>query len=190
MKIAALILAAGAGSRFGSLKQLALINDKPMLQHCIDHANGQLSGAVYTVLGNQSELINRQISRTQVIQHPQWAQGIGSSIAAGVSYLRPDFDAILIMLGDQPMITSTHLGQLIELYKGQQAVCSFYQENLGVPAIFGKMHFDPLTKLTGDQGAKQLLKGLSPAPKTVPLELMYRDIDYPQDIDRLKLNTD
>ncbi|MFT7437581.1 MAG: molybdenum cofactor cytidylyltransferase, partial [Polaribacter sp.] len=51
MKTAVLILAAGAASRFGSLKQLALIDGKPMLQHCIDTANSLFPDAVYTVLG-------------------------------------------------------------------------------------------------------------------------------------------
>ena len=190
MKIAALTLAAGAGSRFGSLKQLAPINGKPMLQHCIDSANGQLPGAVYTLLGNQSESIQKQITATQVIHHPEWKQGIGSSIAAGVSYLSKEFDAILIMLGDQPLVSSQHLGQLLGLYGSQQAVCSLYQDNLGVPAIFGKIHFHSLTRLTGDQGAKQLLNSLSPAPATLDLALASTDIDYPQDLDRLTLDTD
>ena len=189
MKIAALILAAGAASRFGSLKQLTLINNKPMLQHCIDNANGPLSGAVYTLLGHQSELIRNHISNTHFIDHRHWAQGIGSSIAAGVTHLRDNFDAILIMLGDQPMITNTHLGQLINLYKDQHVVCSYYQNKLGVPAIFGKPHFDALTELTDDQGAKQLLSHLSSPPKTLSLEIAYRDVDRPEDLVDLQINT-
>ena len=120
MTIAALILAAGRASRFGSLKQLAPINNKPMLQHCIDSANSALPGAVYTLLGYQSELIKPNITATKIIEHPQWARGIGSSISMGVNYLSGDFDAILIMLGDQPMIKSPHLTKLIDLFNRDQ----------------------------------------------------------------------
>ena len=120
MTIAALILAAGRASRFGSLKQLAPINNKPMLQHCIDSANSALPGAVYTLLGYQPELIKSTITGTKIIEHPQWARGIGSSIAVGVDYLSKDFDTILIMLGDQPMISGSYLQQLIDLFKEQQ----------------------------------------------------------------------
>ena len=200
MTIAALILAAGRASRFGSLKQLAPINNKPMLQHCIDSANSALPGAVYTLLGYQSELIKPNITATKIIEHPQWARGIGSSISMGVNYLSSDFDAILIMLGDQPMIKSPYLTKLIDLFnrdqdqiqkhqiqkhqtqKHQQTVCSRYQDNLGVPAIFSRRHFSDLMQLDGDQGAKQLLINLSPAPKTLSLKGLFKDIDYPQDL--------
>ena len=195
MTIAALILAAGRASRFGSLKQLAPINSKPMLQHCIDSANSALPGAVYTLLGYQSELIKPNITATKIIEHPQWARGIGSSISMGVNYLSSDFDAILIMLGDQPMIKSPYLTKLIDLFnrdqdqiqkhqiqKHQQSVCSRYQDNLGVPAIFSRRHFSDLMQLDGDQGAKQLLINLSPAPKTLTLKGLFKDVDYPQDL--------
>lgn len=213
MKIAALILAAGSASRFGSLKQLASINNKPMLQHCIDSANGPLSDNVYTLLGHQSKLIKSNITGTKVIEHPEWERGIGSSIAVGVDYLSKDFEAILIMLGDQPMIKSAHVEQLIALFKEQhqdqlqkeqpkkaqsqkdqpqnyqQIVCSQYQNNLAVPAIFSKTHFHDLMQLDGDQGAKQLLTNLSPPPKVLALEKVYKDVDHPQDLIDVALET-
>ena len=218
MTIAALILAAGRASRFGSLKQLAPINNKPMLQHCIDSANSALPGAVYTLLGYQPELIKSTITGTKVIEHPQWARGIGSSIAVGVEYLSKDFDTILIMLGDQPMISGSYLQQLIDLFKEQQhqdqlrkkqpkkdqsqkdhaqnhhikkhqqPVCSAYQKNLGVPAIFGRQHFSQLQKLADDYGAKQFLMDLSPAPVALPLGELSIDVDYPQDLQSLLLD--
>ena len=213
MTIAALILAAGRASRFGSLKQLAPINNKPMLQHCIDSANRAVPEAVYTLLGYRSELIKSTITGTKIIEHPQWARGIGSSIAVGVDYLSKDFDAILIMLGDQPMISGSYLKQLIDLFKEQQhqdqlqkkqpkkdqsqkdhaqnhhqPVCSAYQKNLGVPAIFGRQHFSELIKLADDYGAKQYLMDLSPAPVAISLGELSMDVDYPQDLKSLSLD--
>jgi molybdenum cofactor cytidylyltransferase len=182
MKTAVLILAAGAASRFGSLKQLALIDGKPMLQHCIDTANSLFPKAVYTVLGNQSQQVIDGISGTHVIINPQWQRGLGSSIAAGIAYLQDHFDAILILLADQPRIKRHHLEQLIGLFKGEQVACSQYNSHLGVPAMFANPYFTALSELTGDNGGKVLLESICPAPKSLVLGNVAADIDYPQDL--------
>ena len=182
MNTAVLILAAGAASRFGSLKQLALIDGKPMLQHCIDTANSLFPDAVYTVLGNQSQQVIDGISGTHVIINPQWQRGLGSSIAAGIAYLQDHFDAILILLADQPRIKRHHLEQLIGLFKGEQVACSQYNSHFGVPAMFAKPYFTALSELTGDSGGKVLLESINPAPKSLVLGNVSTDIDYPQDL--------
>lgn len=182
MKTAVLILAAGAASRFGSAKQLALIEGKLMLQHCIDNANSFLPGAVYTVLGNQYEEICLKISGTKVIRNHQWRQGLGGSIAVGASYLKDDFDAILVMLADQPRIKCHHLEQLMTLFDGQKVACSFYHNDVGVPAVFGSAYFDALMNLSSDKGAKELLQSIDPIPRSLCLKNSAVDIDYPEDL--------
>jgi molybdenum cofactor cytidylyltransferase len=185
MKTAVLVLAAGSASRFGSLKQLALIDDKPMLQHCIDTANSLFPNAVYTVLGNQFQTIIDSITSTNIIINPQWQCGLGSSIAVGTSYLQDHFDAILILLADQPRIKSHHLKKLIDLFEGQQVACSRYNNRLGVPAIFAKPYFTALKQLTGDSGGKVLLESISPVPKSLAMANATSDIDYPEDLANL-----
>ncbi len=182
MKIAALILAAGAASRFGSTKQLADIDGKPMLQHCIDQANNVLPGMVFTVLGNQHQNIAANITGSQLILNPDWQEGIGNSIATGVTYLKADYDAILVLLADQPRVKSQHLHQLIRLFDGRRPVCSYYHESGGVPAIFPRVNFDALGRLSGDQGAKVLLKGMADDLLRLPLPEASFDIDRPEDL--------
>ena len=182
MKTAVLILAAGAASRFGSLKQLALIDGKPMLQHCIDTANSLFPDAVYTVLGNQSQQVIDGISGTHVIINPQWQRGLGSSIAVGVSYLKDKVDAILVLLADQPRIKVDYLERLVALFEGQHVACSQYSSHLGIPAIFGKSYFNALMNLSGDKGGKALLESIRPAPKSLALGDFAADIDYPKDL--------
>ena len=189
MNTAVLILAAGAASRFGSLKQLALIDGKPMLQHCIDTANSLFPDAVYTVLGNQSQQVIDGISGTHVIINPQWQRGLGSSIAAGTAYLQDHFDEILILLADQPRIKRHHLEQLIGLFKGEQVACSQYNSHLGVPAMFAKLYFTALSELTGDSGGKVLLESINPAPKSLVMGNVTGDIDYPEDLANLLKQT-
>ena len=182
MKIAGLVLAAGAASRFGSPKQLADIDGKPMLQHCIDQANKVLPDMIYTVLGNQHRNIAANITGTQLILNPDWQEGIAKSIATGVTYLRADYDAILVLLADQPRVKSLHLQQLISLFDGHRPVCSYYQQSVGVPAIFPKVNFDTLSKLSGDKGAKALLLGMADDMVRLPLPEASFDIDRPEDL--------
>jgi molybdenum cofactor cytidylyltransferase len=182
MKIAGLVLAAGAASRFGSPKQLADIDGKPMLQHCIDQANKVLPDMIYTVLGNQHRNIAANITGTQLILNPDWQEGIGKSIATGVTYLRADYDAILVLLADQPRVKSLHLQKLISLFDGHRPVCSYYQQSVGVPAIFPKVNFDTLSKLSGDKGAKALLLGMADDMLSLPLPEASFDIDRPEDL--------
>ncbi len=182
MKTAVLILAAGGASRFGSVKQLALIDGKPMVQHCIDTANQLAFGAVYTVLGSHADELSCHISKTEIIHNYQWQRGLGSSIAVGVRELQHKVDAILLLLADQPRINSQHLERLVSLFTDQQVVCSQYNSHLGVPAIFGKRYFNALMNLSSDRGGSALLDSICPAPKSLALGNIAGDIDYPQDL--------
>ena len=183
MKIAVLILAAGGGSRFGSNKQLALINGRPMLQHCINTANSLCPNSVYTVLGSQAEQLSKKISNTKLIFNEQWQEGLGSSIAAGATHLQNRCDAILILLADQPAVNRDYLERLIRLFEGSELACSRYSAHLGVPAIFGPSHFSALKNMEGDEGAKMLLQSVTPRPKSLALGASALDIDTPEDLD-------
>ena len=182
MKTAVLILAAGGATRFGSVKQLALIDGKPMLQHCVDTASHLSPGAVFTVLGSHADELRCHISGTEIIYNHQWQQGLGSSIAVGVSYLKDKVDAILVLLADQPRIKVDYLERLVALFEGQHVACSQYSSHLGIPAIFGKSYFNALMNLSGDKGGKALLESIRPAPKSLALGDVAADIDYPEDL--------
>ena len=185
MKIAALILAAGAASRFGSTKQLVDIKGKAMLQHCIDSATTVLPDSVYTVLGNQREMITASIFDTRIILNSEWQKGLGSSIAAGVSALKDKYQGMLILLADQPTIKHYHLTQLIQLFNGDNTVCSYYAGNRGVPAMFPKSKDDDLMALQGDRGAKYILQTMDDQLQTLSLAEAAIDIDRPEDLEAL-----
>ncbi|MDP6198612.1 MAG: nucleotidyltransferase family protein [Porticoccaceae bacterium] len=185
MNLAALILAAGAGSRFGSTKQLVDIDGKPMLQHCIDSTATVLPESTYTVLGNQSETIAGKICNTQIIYNPDWRKGIGHSIATGVGALKEGYQGILILLADQPNIKHYHLTQLIQLFNGHNTVCSFYAGERGVPAIFPQSQYNDLMALRGDYGAKRLLQTMNNGLQTLSLAEAILDIDTPDDLENL-----
>ncbi|MCX2982067.1 nucleotidyltransferase family protein [Halieaceae bacterium IMCC14734] len=180
---AALILAAGAGSRFGSLKQLAPLQGKPLLQHAVDAATAVLPDHVYCVLGNGATEIESAVNGARFIAHEQWASGMGSSLAAGVDALAEQYDWLLVMLGDQPAVTAQHLQDLINELPGFDCVCSRYGNIRGVPAIFTRGWYQKLTGLRGDRGAQALLRDNRDL-REIELAAALWDVDTPADLTR------
>ncbi len=188
-KMAALILAAGQGSRFGGCKQLIMIDDKPLLQHSIDIANKLCPGRVFAVSGAwHSEMSqameNKEIKDVTLIVHSSWADGLGSSIARGVTFLSEGHDSILIFLADQIAIKTEDFIGLQSQFTGDNIVCGFYAGKRGVPAIFGRNRFESLSNLQGDHGAKALLYHPDAPVVEYPLALASIDIDTREDLDR------
>ena len=106
MKVAGLVLAAGAGTRFGAeTKQLAPLRGKPLLQHAVEAMNAVLPCVV--VLGHDVAAIRAQVDfgPAETVVCEDWARGQGFSLRRGVAAL-PWADAVVITLGDQPFITS------------------------------------------------------------------------------------
>jgi len=166
MSFSAVILAAGKASRFGSCKQLAEINGQPMLQHLIDAA-APLSGDIHVISGHwHNELTQAfdhgQLYGAQLHYNPHWAQGMGQSIAFGVSQLAPHYDGILVLLSDQIALVPEHIHLLLQQFDGQTIICSEYEGRRGAPALFPTGSFPALQALRGDQGARQLLNSTLP----------------------------
>ena len=181
-QIAVLIMAAGEASRFGRCKQLVEINYKSLLQRIIDESNVVARGHVYVVTGRYHDEIHQHVSQTQLLFNPNWQDGLGSSIAFGVSRINHQYDGILIVLADQILITHRHLKKLIKHYDEAHIVCANYAGKNGVPALFPRKYFETLQQLEGDKGAKTLLN--NPEIKITSLSLPEAavDIDTPDEL--------
>ena len=179
--IEVLILAAGAASRFGSAKQLISHHGKPLLQHCIDKANGICPGRVSVVLGANHQQIEAQISGAKVILNNHWQQGLGASIAAGVVNVDPQSDGLLILLADQIALTTEDLKLLLEAFNSSNTVSAYYAGRRGVPAIFPRSLYADLKALSGDSGAKAVLHRGDINLVEIDLPQAAMDIDTPED---------
>jgi molybdenum cofactor cytidylyltransferase len=162
LRIAALILSAGQSTRFGGCKQLAVIDSKPLLQHAIDKACAVCESHVYVVSGAWHSAISAAVDKGDVhnatlINNLSWSDGIGSSIAYGVSKLSTQYDAILILLGDQVAMDLGELTSMVGSLGNSDIICAHYLGTRGVPALFRRSTFPTLMSLTGDHGAKKLL---------------------------------
>ncbi len=177
MSLHALILAAGRGSRFAGVKQLAMIAGQTMLQRAADLAESITPDHMTVILGFEYEQLSALVKPEHVFVNPQWHAGIGSSIACGVAGLPASASAVLIYLCDQVALTKADLQRLRIAYDEEKShiVCAAYVGGLGVPAIFPRTYFPQLISLEGDKGAKQLLYA-NPV-LSVPMESAAIDID-------------
>ncbi|MEY3894935.1 MAG: hypothetical protein RLZZ214_454 [Verrucomicrobiota bacterium] len=154
MRIGAIVLAAGKASRFGSPKQLLEINSESLIDRACRTALEAGCSPVLRLLGAHAETILERPcpAGVETFVHASWEEGMGSSLAAGVSRLLelcPELDAVFVLLADQPMVTSP----LLKTMKSKLQTASVVWCH-GPPALFARKHFEELQALQGDRGAK------------------------------------
>ncbi|MEM7085315.1 MAG: nucleotidyltransferase family protein [Bacteroidota bacterium] len=164
--IAVLILAAGGSKRMGAPKQLLPWGDSTLLGHTVNIALQLPCNQVVVVLGAHAEEIKETILTDAVLvfEHERWEEGMGTSIAWGISRLIksvPEIDGILILLADQPLVTPTYLNTIMASFSPgkQQIIATSYDgQKQGVPALFDAAYLDELLTLKGDKGAREILQ--------------------------------
>ncbi|HMC01970.1 MAG TPA: nucleotidyltransferase family protein [Flavobacteriaceae bacterium] len=192
LNIAILILAAGESKRMGTPKQLLKWKNTTLLGHTIQ-VSETLNLKTFVVLGANFEEIKNSISSRsiQILNHENWKNGLGSSIAFGVDYIfknELDIEAILIVLADQPLINSEYLNSMISVFeKGKnQIIASSYKDGKkGVPVLFDKIYFKELAQLSNDKGAKRLIEKYTDKVVLLNAESMVSDIDTLEDYNGL-----
>ncbi len=162
--IAVVILAAGESSRMQQTKQLLPWGKSTLLGNAIKEALQSNAEKVYVVLGAKAETIQKQINSTDVIciLNKNWKEGMGSSISCAINYLlnlKTDYEGILIMLCDQPLIDTDYINKMISTFKrsNKGIVATAYKHRKGVPVLFHKKYLEELSNLDGNLGAKQII---------------------------------
>lgn len=190
-KIAVIIVAAGASSRMKRAKQLLPFGETTLLGHAIEQAEASVAEKVYVILGANAGVIKEHFNlpALNVVENKHWEEGIGTSISIGVKEVaeKADFDAILLMLGDQPLIGSVYLDQMITAFRKDPSkiIATKYPKSTGVPAIFPKKYFPKLMLLEGDSGAKSLLYEYGSQVISLAAGKKIKDIDTPEDYKNL-----
>src|SRR6202034_2235384 len=158
----AMVLPAGASSRFGSPKQLVRFERQPLIQRVIAGATELAGRAVTVVLGAYAAEMASTLppDSASIIVTRAWQRGIASSTRAAVARLPGACDGVLLLLADQPLVGSHSLNRLAAAWRRQprSIVASRYGAVTGVPAIFPRWCFSDLGALRGDQGARVLLR--------------------------------
>ena len=191
MKLSILILAAGNSSRLGYPKQLIEFEGKTLIERITETAL-MVSDNILIILGGNSELIIPKLERfndtISTIFNPDWQQGMGTSIRIGTEKLAEKSDAILILLSDQPFISTVLLQNMIQIFeKSPNPIISCtYNQQLGVPMLFDKSVFPELMKLSRDKGAKSFSHLYKNTISTIDFPEGIIDVDTFEDVEKLK----
>lgn len=189
---AIIILAAGRSSRLGRLKQMVVFQRKTLLQHALDVANESQANKTYLVLGAFREQIIHELDlglKAVLVENDDWEKGLSHSLNLGLTKaIAEGFSQVIIMLCDQPFVSTEVLDSLISTKNQQQVgiVASAYQGTLGVPVLFDQKYFPELLNLSGEAGAKKILYKHLDDARQVTFPLGYIDIDTEEDVSRLQ----
>ena len=188
-RLFAIVLAAGSSSRFGSSKQLVTYGGAPLVTRAVRLAESICGSRSVLVSGHQWRPVVEACRPLQgfFVNNTRHRTGMGSSIACGVRSVTGAADAVLLLLADQPLITASHLEQLVSTWtrSPDEITAASFAETAGPPVIFPRRYFTGLGKLQGDRGAREILTSAGSDLRTVKLEEAAADIDEPEDIDRL-----
>jgi molybdenum cofactor cytidylyltransferase len=187
--ISAVVLAAGRGTRFGRTKQLEIVRDKPLVQHAIDAAAGAGVAEIVVVLGHDADAVRAAVrlpGSARTVTNDAFASGIASSLAAGLRALDERSAAAVVLLADQPGITSTHVRTLVDAFERRASpiVRLRFRSRPG-PALLSRAMFERAEALEGDAGARVLMERHPElvndvdAPGDAPV-----DVDRPTDLER------
>ncbi len=186
--IVCLLLAAGSSSRMGKPKMLLPYNDKTFLQHIVDEIKELNSVQLLVVTGSCHSLLQPILASKKIplIENKKWEEGMGSSIRAGIEYIQSNYkntEAVLILVCDQPFISSSLLNDLIETanQKGKGIIASAYSDTLGTPVLFNRKYFGQLLTLSGQSGAKRIIQQFDDDVASVEFPAGATDIDTPED---------
>jgi molybdenum cofactor cytidylyltransferase len=161
--ISAIILAAGMSTRLGQPKQLLDIDGRPLLQHVVDAAANAAVDEIVVVLGHESDRIAdalRLPSTARVVVNPDYMRGQSTSLLLGLRSLDPDSDAAVLLLGDQPRLPATAVDAVIDAFLkgGSPIVRAIWDGTPGHPVVVARAEWAGFEALTGDAGAREVLR--------------------------------
>jgi molybdenum cofactor cytidylyltransferase len=186
--IAGVVLAAGGSSRFGSPKQLAELRGRTLLDCVVDSVRAVPAvDPIVVVLGAHAERIRATVDLedVDVVVADRWQEGISASLRAGIT-AAAEADAVLIVLGDQPLITPQVIAAVIDRVDGPRpAARATFGGSPGHPVLIKRSLFAELEHLRGDAGARELLETHGFA--TIECEHLASgyDVDTPADLNSI-----
>lgn len=185
-QLGAILLAGGSSSRLGRPKQLIEIGGEPLVALQARRLIALQPACTVVVTGAEEKLVAGRLADlpVAVVHNPDWARGMGSSLACGIRAMPERVRAALVLLCDQWNVGAADLDRLIEVWAEgpQAAVVSEYGGTTGPPAILPRSLFERLSRLRGDSGAKRILKRWNGSIVKLPMASAAPDIDTSQDL--------
>jgi molybdenum cofactor cytidylyltransferase len=188
------LLAAGKSSRLGQPKQLLVFEENTLVKRATEIAL-QVTSKIIVVTGSEKEKVDKELSQLNIVTvfNKNYEEGIASSICTGLASMQESFPGIkgvILMVCDQPYVSSILLRQLIEKKESTEkpiVACS-YNDTVGTPALFAEKSFPLLLQLTGGHGAKKIIQDDLSNVVTIHFPEGAIDIDTKEDYELINRN--
>jgi CTP:molybdopterin cytidylyltransferase MocA len=182
MRTAAVILAAGASSRFGSAKQLARIGPETMLAAVVKIARDAGLHPIIAVVPPGLPVPSDAVP--EINDDP--AAGLSRSLRLGLAAVPPEgSDAAVVLLGDQPTLDPGVVRRLLEEGDGAPVAAAWAEGRIGPPVLLRRSAFGLADDADGDEGLRRVLDAHPEAVVKVPVGAHAPDVDVPGDLDRI-----
>jgi len=187
MTVAGLLLAAGAGRRYGMPKALVRLGGRLLVERAAETLREGGCDPVVVVLGAAADRVRAEalLGNALVVDNPEWPSGMGSSLGAGLRAALPlGVDSALVLLVDLPGVTAAAVRRVAALASPDALVMAGYGPRRGHPVLLGREHWAGVAAAaTGDVGARPYLAAHSAAVRVVPCEDVAddRDVDTPEE---------
>jgi molybdenum cofactor cytidylyltransferase len=193
-RIAAVVLAAGRSTRMrGPNKLLAEIARRPLVRIVAEEALASRADPVIVVAGHQRAEVEKALAglRVRIVHNPDFAEGLGTSLRAGIAAVPADSDAAIVCLGDMPRVDAALMNRLIAAFdpdRGALVVVPTFEGKRGNPVLWSRRFFPDLMAIEGDVGARHLIGRYSEAVAEVPVEgkAALVDVDTPEALSGVK----
>jgi molybdenum cofactor cytidylyltransferase len=191
MRFAALILAAGASRRIGPENKLLMnLNGKPLVAHVLDAVQKARAAEVCVVLGHDAGAVRAVLEpragpSVRFVMNPVYEEGMASSLVCGLACLSGGHDGVAVCLGDMPFVTPETIDTLFAaLRPGDYACVPVRRGEWGNPVVLSATAATAAMKLTGDRGARALLRQQADRVREVAVsaDSVLQDIDRRDDL--------
>jgi molybdenum cofactor cytidylyltransferase len=197
-EIAAIILAAGRSTRFagnqpGTTKLIAELDGKPLVRHVADAALASTARPVTVVTGHARDLVQEALAGVPLkfVHNEDYATGLASSLRVGIAAVPASASGAIILLGDMPLVAADLIDQLVrrlEASSEADAIVPVTQRRRGNPVLLARSLFPAVAQLTGDDGARLLLRqpGIHVVEIAVSGDAASADVDTPEALETLR----
>jgi molybdenum cofactor cytidylyltransferase len=187
--IIGVLLAAGGARRFGSQKLVAMLEGVPVVRRAFDALSPATDGVV-VVVGSEADAVRRALDGTaaNIVVNADWEHGLSTSLRCGILATPPSTEAVIIGLGDEPVVDPHVCRDLVREWRRDQKaiVAARYNGVQDHPVLFDRAVFNELMSLEGDVGAKSVINRSAERVGFVDvLAPQPIDVDEPGDIRRL-----
>ena len=186
----AIVLAAGLSSRMGAQKLLLPFGGKTVIGHIVDQLLASTIGEVHVVVGHQSESVSAELSgrAVSIVNNPNYKSGMLSSVRCGLRNLPEKCRAVMVVLGDQPSITTELIDQMLQSFAATEKniLVPLYKGKRGHPILLSLHYRDEILTHYDAVGLRGLLHSHSDdiCELTVSNASVLCDMDYPEDYRR------